>query len=108
VYTKCVICHKRIETDSDEIHFFHDKTCPNHAREKKGLPFIDNVACDCDNPCHVECCPVCNPPVEELAPREALDKWARDNGYIKPEECRPPDPCDGGCDKCVDFDPMDC
>ena len=67
----CVVCLKEVfeETErnaeffGDEqhvLHFFHDDDCPNHLIEIGALDapkFM--VTCQCDNPCHAACCPVC-------------------------------------------------
>lgn len=65
---KCVICGKAI-TDHESYHQFHDSDCPKHeleiaeTGEQVRIAIIglrDYTLCDCDNPCHAACCPVCN------------------------------------------------
>ena len=69
----CVVCGKKIFA-SDETCCFHDDGCPMHDLETAVadreieaaiIRLMDFADCRCDNPCHPDCCPVCNPPAAQ-------------------------------------------
>jgi hypothetical protein len=68
---KCVVCNKDMPFASDEYnvrHYFHDDDCPNHKVEMgHTVNQGDYVECQCDNPCHQDCCPVCTHIAKERA-----------------------------------------
>jgi hypothetical protein len=63
----CVICGENV--DEKEACYFHDEYCP--VRDEEMAVTDAEVAaaqirmtmeyndCTCDNPCHPDCCPVC-------------------------------------------------
>lgn len=70
----CKVCGQPI--NEIDYHFFHDDDCPNHVEEMKplGQTPAPYVTCQCDNPCHAECCPVCKSLLQKAREQNAKTK----------------------------------